>query len=383
MEREFNVDIRKMSKNCVILRLHHPFSYVYIKSRLLRPLPKDLLICGQDGYGQKIHSALLVFLSAKFSAWFEACNDNGHTITNFLIPTMDKMGIQCLHELIYDGSCKIDFNRASQVVNQISQLGLSITAESKDGQRIQLLQNETDLVDEDENDDDEEVVDVDVEDRLNSIIPNSDNASQTSEDLMLQNQLHTSPSPLSISTTEQEDEIPPLQHATYGGRHNSIPHQMMTNNNSHMSESPPPLTLTNQGMISPPPEAKLENGRVRCTYCDKSLANARNWREHILALHLGQTMPCPRCGAHFKHRSTLRGHLLRCRKLSGPNNNSNTTSTSNNNNLNNNNNSVANNNNHNSSNNNNSNNINNGNNASSANNLNNNNIMHTVKQANF
>ncbi|XP_053209444.1 type-2 histone deacetylase 1-like [Panonychus citri] len=360
-----------------------------MKSRLLRPLPKDLLICGQDGYGQKVHSTLLVFLSAKFSAWFEACNDNGHTITNFLIPTMDKMGIQCLHELIYDGSCKIDFNRASQVVNQISQLGLSITAESKDGQRIQLLQNEPDLVDEEEDEDEdddveEEVVDVDVEDRLmmNTIIPNSENASQTSEDLILQNQLRPSPSPLSIPSTEQEDEIPPLQHATYGGRHNSIPHQMMTSNcnnsSSHLPESPPPLTLTNQGMISPPPEAKLENGRVRCTYCDKSLANARNWREHILALHLGQTMPCPRCGAHFKHRSTLRGHLLRCRKLSGPNTN-NLNNNNNNNNTNNNNNNNNNNlNNNNSNNKDNSNNINNGNN----NNLNNN-LIHNVKQANY
>jgi len=125
-----------MSKSYVTIKLRPVSFFENLKSKIIRPLPPDLLICGHDGYGRKVHSALLLLLSPKFSSWCEAVRDNGHSITNFLVPTMDRLGVDGLHDLIYNGYFRIDESKVGDVFNQITQLDLPVLVVNQKGQPI-------------------------------------------------------------------------------------------------------------------------------------------------------------------------------------------------------------------------------------------------------
>lgn len=298
-----------MSKSYVTLRLKHAYSYNFLKSKLIRPLPPDLLICGHDGYGQKIHSALLVYLSPKFSSWCEAVRDNGHNVNNFLIPTMDRLGIECLHDLLYIGYFRIDDHKVEDLITQISQIDLAFTIENQEGDQIgdignkQHHNNDHHLINEASSNNNN------TDGMMNVILPNSPDGDYCDDEPLIKSSPNSTPPLYSENNSDLEGLVNSVN-SNNGGylaaiNGNEESSSVFMDNESIIKSLP--KGTTNKNSYGP----RLADGRYKCSHCDKTFANSRNRKEHILALHLGHTLPCPKCGAKFRHRSTLRGHLLK------------------------------------------------------------------------
>ncbi|XP_074601512.1 uncharacterized protein LOC141855385 [Brevipalpus obovatus] len=383
-----------MSKSYVTIQLRPVSFFDSFKSKIIRPLPPDLLLCGHDGYGRKVHSTLLLILSAKFSSWCEAVRDNGHSVTNFLIPTMDRLGIDGVYDLIYNGYFRIDESKLGDFFHQISQFDLPLSVLNQKGQPIGDMGTEY-------------TSEIDLRVRnppnlveihpayVNELGPRAihphlnhhpdhnrnqpiDNTNNTSTAITLNNTIGNMNGPIELTTAsnlmkmvsraglilpnspeidfcdEEEGMRSPNSSPPIYSEVNSdveVPNGNSNNSDNYMNgnENPDSPSYEMSGNMNgsdmrskslkhssinntsthpvheisngkPSPYGpRLSDGRYKCSHCEKTFANSRNRKEHILALHLGHTLPCPKCGAKFRHRSTLRGHLLKHPKTTNGN----------------------------------------------------------------